>query len=93
MYKVAAGGRAYHSNNMVGVSVFHVKGNKQAKANTRDYDRVIIDCVKQLRKMKSVVYCDTKEKLLEIKMTSPFDLVSKKIPNFGYEIRRKRKGE
>jgi len=89
MFKISAS-YVVHSCS-VGESVFSKDtGDKRAKEDDGDFRRLITDCLNQLKVKRHVVYCETKIQRDEIIMKSPFELVWEIVPNWGYEIRRKK---
>jgi len=91
MFKISNGSASHLCHcKRVGENVFSKDKGKRAKEDDGAYRRLITDCVKQLKVKRNVVYCDTKVQLDEIIMKSPFELVWEIVPNWGYEIRRKK---
>jgi DNA polymerase III psi subunit len=81
--------------NSSNVKYLHSVGRKvnafdcQAREDATNYDRLVNDCLRQLKKKTAVVYCFTEEQLIEIQNKCPYEIEYRKIGDM-YELKRKK---
>lgn len=84
-------GRSIYYQSSVGKQVTYSNNNETCSEDSTYYDRLVKDCVSELKKKKSQfqIICFTEQQLNEIIEKCPYEIEWTEIKGYGYELKRK----